>query len=168
VVAGGGTGFEVCTMAAGCKQALGGVLGGEMYTPGGIDTTAAGTVFVVETFQHRIQKFVVGPPGAGGGEGSPPGGPGSDVTPPKTTITDGPPNKTQAKTAAFEYESSEPGSTFEYSLDGKAFKPVGDAKTVKVSVGKHVFEVRAIDPAGNVDPTPDRDRWKRKPKPKGT
>jgi hypothetical protein len=35
-----------------------------------------------------------------------------------------------------------------------------------VKKGKHTFEVRAVDAAGNVDPTPASDTWKRKKKKK--
>jgi uncharacterized protein (DUF2147 family) len=56
VVTGGGTGFEICTEAASCKQGALGGLGGEMSFPIGVATDAAGNVYVVD-FNHRIQKF---------------------------------------------------------------------------------------------------------------
>ena len=175
VVAGGATGFEVCTAAASCAAGQSGGLGGELDSPGAVGTGPEGLVYTGDIANQRIEKFGNAPPPPpppppppdGDGDPPPPEPPAADTEPPNTTITERPKNKTKSKKAEFEYESSEPGSTFEYSLDGKAFKPVGDAKTLKVKVGKHVFEVRAIDPAGNVDSTPARDRWTRKPKPGG-
>jgi hypothetical protein len=35
---------------------------------------------------------------------------------------------------------------------------------VKVKKGKHTFQVRATDAAGNIDPTPASDAWKVKKK----
>jgi uncharacterized protein (DUF2147 family) len=56
-VAGGGTGFEVCTVAASCKQAGAGVRGGEFAAPQGIATDAAGNVYVADMSNNRIQEF---------------------------------------------------------------------------------------------------------------
>jgi uncharacterized protein (DUF2147 family) len=57
VVAGGGTGFEVCTVAADCKQGEVGELGGELNNPSGVATDAAGNVYVIDVQNDRIQKF---------------------------------------------------------------------------------------------------------------
>jgi tripartite motif-containing protein 71 len=57
VVAGGGTGFEVCTVATSCKQGVVGGLGGEFFNPYDVGTDAAGNVYVVDTSNSRIQKF---------------------------------------------------------------------------------------------------------------
>lgn len=87
-----------------------------------------------------------------------------DTTPPETSITKGPKAKTKKKSATFEFSSTEPGSTFECQLDGKAFTPCTSPETVKVKKGKHTFEVRATDAAGNADPTSASDSWKVKKK----
>ena len=79
----------------------------------------------------------------------------------------GPKDKTKKRSATFEFSSSEPGSTFECTLDGKqTFKPCTSPITVKVKKGKHSFDVRATDAAGNADPTPASDTWKVKKKKK--
>jgi hypothetical protein len=92
--------------------------------------------------------------------------------PPETTITDGPKNvvKTKKKSAkvTFTFVSSEPG-TFECSLDGTPFAPCSSPSTHKVKAGRrkpkeHTFQVRAIDAAGNPDPTPAADDFKAKRK----
>jgi hypothetical protein len=88
-----------------------------------------------------------------------------DTTAPGTTITTQPKTKTKKKTATFEFTSSEPGSSFLCSLDGKQeFKPCTSPLTFKVKKGKHTFQVQAIDAAGNADPTPATYSWKVKKK----
>jgi hypothetical protein len=94
----------------------------------------------------------------------PEGGGGEDAAAPDTTITKGPKDKTRKKTASFEFTSSEPNSTFECKLDNGLFQPCASPHTVKVKKGKHNFQVRAKDPAGNVDATPATDAWKVKKK----
>ena len=89
-----------------------------------------------------------------------------DTTPPNTTITKGPKDKTKKKTATFEFSSSEAGSTFECKLDNGPFQPCTSPHDVKVKKGKHTFEVRAKDAAGNVDGSPATDSWKVKKKKK--
>lgn len=57
-------------------------------------------------------------------------------------------------------ESLKIGSTFQCKLDRKPFKKCSSPKTYKkVKPGKHVFRVRAIDKAGNVDPTPAKRKF---------
>ena len=78
-----------------------------------------------------------------------------DVTPPATTITSGPSGTTTDRTPTFSFSSSEPGSSFQCRVDGGAFVPCSSPFTSPaLSVGRHTFEVRAVDPAGNADPTP--------------
>jgi uncharacterized protein (DUF2147 family) len=57
VVTGGGTGFEACTVAASCKAAATGGLGGEMLNPAGIDVDSTGNVYVADGGNDRIQKL---------------------------------------------------------------------------------------------------------------
>jgi hypothetical protein len=92
-------------------------------------------------------------------------GGGGDTSPPDTTITKGPKDKTKKKQATFEFTSTEPGSSFQCAVDGQALKvPCTSPYTVKVKKGKHTFQVRATDQAGNVDGTPATDAWKLKKK----
>jgi hypothetical protein len=77
---------------------------------------------------------------------------GKDKTAPQTTILK---KKIKGRTAKFRFASSEAGSTFQCRLDKKKFKPCRSPKKYKrLKPGKHVFEVRAIDAAGNKDKTP--------------
>jgi hypothetical protein len=77
-----------------------------------------------------------------------------------TTITEEPKKRTDKRQAFFEFGSSKPGSSFECSLDGTAFAPCESPKAYKVRKGKHTFQVRAVDSAGNVDPTPATRSWR--------
>jgi hypothetical protein len=78
-----------------------------------------------------------------------------DTTPPGTTITSGPSGPTNDPTATFEFTADESGSTFECRVDGGAWGScVSPLTTPALADGAHSFEVRAIDPAGNVDASP--------------
>jgi hypothetical protein len=88
----------------------------------------------------------------------------NECVPPETVITKQPKDKTKKKTATFEFSSSEAGSTFQCSLDAGPFAACGSPDTLRVKKGKHHFEVRAIDAAGNVDGSPASDSWKVKKK----
>jgi hypothetical protein len=80
----------------------------------------------------------------------------ADTTPPQTTIVSKPPDPSPSSTAAFTYESNEPGSSFECKLDGATFAscPAIGITYTGLANGAHSFLVRAIDPSDNVDPTP--------------
>ena len=84
----------------------------------------------------------------------------ADTTPPDTTITAGPTGSTPSTDATFAFSSSESGSTFQCSLDGAAFQSCASPTTYQgLAVADHQFAVRAIDAAGNVDPTPATQAW---------
>jgi NHL repeat-containing protein len=73
-VNGGGV-FGICTVAASCQAGAQGALGGELSGPRGIATDAAGSVYVADELNKRIQKFadpIPPPPPSGGGGGSTP------------------------------------------------------------------------------------------------
>ena len=85
-------------------------------------------------------------------------GPPVDDAPPQTTI-----NKSviQNDHATFRFSSDEPGSTFECRLDKGKFKPCSSPKKLKhLDDGRHTFQVRATDAAGNTDPTAAKQRFK--------
>jgi hypothetical protein len=86
-----------------------------------------------------------------------------DSNAPSATITKGPKDKTKKKTATFEFTGNDARAVagFQCSLDGGAFAPCTSPHNVKVKKGKHTFQVRAVDQAGNVG-TPASDSWKRK------
>ncbi|MGH2724087.1 MAG: Ig-like domain-containing protein [Actinomycetota bacterium] len=73
-----------------------------------------------------------------------------DTTPPVATIDSGPAALANSASAIFSF-SSEPGATFECSLDGAAFQSCSSPEEHQgLSDGSHVFAVRATDTAGNV------------------
>jgi large repetitive protein len=83
-----------------------------------------------------------------------------DTTPPETTIVTSPPAQTTDRTGDFTFESSEPGSTFQCRVDLGAFAAcTSPFATPTLTDGTHLFQVRAIDRAGNIDPTPASYSW---------
>ena len=81
--------------------------------------------------------------------------------PPETTITKGAPNKTDRTKVKFRFTSDDPGATFECKLDNKPFEACTSPRTVKhLDDGEHLFKVRAIDAAGNVDTSAAEDKFK--------
>ena len=78
----------------------------------------------------------------------------TDNTPPNTTITSGPSGSVNSTTATFAFVSSEPASRFQCSLDGAAYSGCSSPKSYSnLNDGSHLFGVRAIDAAGNTDPS---------------
>jgi polysaccharide biosynthesis protein PslG len=95
----------------------------------------------------------------------PPVDPVADTTVPDTFITKHPRLRSKKRQAAFEFTSSEPGSTFECRLeDDVGFTPCASPVDIKVGKGKHAFSVRAKDESANVDLTPATFEWKVKKK----
>ncbi|WP_207510395.1 Ig-like domain-containing protein [Longitalea luteola] len=73
-----------------------------------------------------------------------------DLTAPATTLLTTPANPSTSNSATFTFDASEPGSTFQGSLDGGVFAPVASPLTLTgLANGSHTFSVRATDGAGN-------------------
>jgi len=96
----------------------------------------------------KVWSFTVAPP---------------DTTVPGTTITSGPGGYVSSKSVSFGFSSSEPSSTFRCRIDWEQTPstsppPFGPCESPKnyasLGEGMHMFEVKAVDYAGNVDPTP--------------
>jgi hypothetical protein len=77
----------------------------------------------------------------------------ADATRPHAKINWGPREggTTSDPTPTFKFVSSEPGSTFRCRFDSKPLAPCSSPFTPKTPLanGSHVFEVEAIDAAGN-------------------
>jgi Ca2+-binding RTX toxin-like protein len=99
------------------------------------------------------------PPDTGGGGAAPTPAPATDSAAPDTTITAAPAQKTKKKAVTFSFTSSEPGSSFQCSVDDGPFQACTSPQDVTVKKGKHTFEVRATDAAGNTDPTAASRDW---------
>ena len=83
-----------------------------------------------------------------------------DTTAPATSIDSGPADPSNAATATFGFSSDESGATYECRRDGAAFAACTSAATVSgLGDGSHTFDVRAVDRAGNTDPTPASRTW---------
>jgi hypothetical protein len=83
-----------------------------------------------------------------------------DLTAPETTIDSAPVDGTTDTSATFLFSSSDPGSSFECSLDAAPFTACSSPETYTgLEPGSHTFAVRATDPAGNVDPSPATYSW---------
>src|SRR5215218_632032 len=84
----------------------------------------------------------------------------SDTTPPETSIVSGPQEgSTTGGSVTFAFSSSEPGSSFECSLDGGSFSSCASPTSYNLADGPHTFEVKATDPDGNADTTPAGRAW---------
>jgi hypothetical protein len=84
----------------------------------------------------------------------------ADTTAPETTIDSGPSGSVSSTTASFGFSANESNVTFECKLAGGAFEGCASPKNYTgLSGGSHTFEVRAVDSAGNVDPTPASRTW---------
>ena len=70
--------------------------------------------------------------------------------------------------AKFAFASDDAGARFECKLKGRGLKPAikqfgtcGSPRKYKgLAAGRYRFQVRAIDAAGNIDPTPAKDRFR--------
>jgi hypothetical protein len=78
-----------------------------------------------------------------------------DTAAPDTTFLSGPSGPTSDPTPTFGFESSEPSSTFQCSIDGAAFVACSSPFTTPAFTdGSHTVAVRATDAALNQDATP--------------
>ena len=80
-----------------------------------------------------------------------------DTSPPDTTITGGPKAKTKKKTATITFSGTDARAvaSFQCKLDSGSFESCASPKTYsRLKKGRHTVEVRSVDAAGNVDPTP--------------
>jgi hypothetical protein len=85
-----------------------------------------------------------------------------DCDPPQTTIKGK--KRTRKARARFRLRSNEAGSTFRCKLDGQPYRKCkGRYRTPRLDPGRHKLRARAIDPAGNQDPTPAIKRFRIRP-----
>jgi hypothetical protein len=121
------------------------------------DTNSSSADFAVTAPSPRNNSTAPTEQPCGGGGG----GGGGDTQAPDTTITKAPKSKTPKTTAKFKFKSTEGGSTFECKLDKGAFQSCTSPQTYKkLKPGKHKFQVKATDAAGNADPTPAKAKFK--------
>lgn len=83
-----------------------------------------------------------------------------DATAPTTRIARGPRKRTSRHRATFKLRATEPVSGFRCRVDRRRMRPCGSTKRVRIGRGPHALRARAIDLAGNADPTPAKRRWR--------
>ena len=85
--------------------------------------------------------------------------PPADTTPPDTAISQAPPATTADTSAKLAFTATEAG-TFQCSVDGSAWASCASPQTFDGLVaGQHTVQVRAVDAASNIDPTPASATW---------
>ena len=84
-----------------------------------------------------------------------------DQTPPDTTIDAGPSGIATSAEATFYFSADESVTVFGCRLDGGSWAACngGTVTYLDVAEGPHTFDVRAVDWASNVDPTPASASW---------
>ncbi|MEN9798989.1 MAG: hypothetical protein RL653_2685, partial [Pseudomonadota bacterium] len=83
-----------------------------------------------------------------------------DTVAPDTLLVLTPPPLSREARATFAFTSPESAATFECSVEGGAWTPCTSPFTREsLSEGSHGMEIRARDPAGNVDLTPAAHAW---------
>jgi len=87
-----------------------------------------------------------------------------DSTPPQTTVDGHPSGLANSATAEFRFSAADPGGSgvgsFQCRLDAGDWEGCASpARYAGLSEGDHEFQVRAIDEAGNVDPSPASFAW---------
>jgi NHL repeat/RTX calcium-binding nonapeptide repeat (4 copies)/Bacterial Ig-like domain len=109
--------------------------------PSGVAVASTDHVYVVDRANNRIQKFHE-----------------TDTSPPDTTIDTGPSGLTNDASPSFTFSSTDPSLLnpgFECSLDAAEWASCTSPKAYSsLSEGSHTFQVRAVDAAGNPDPSP--------------
>jgi hypothetical protein len=87
-----------------------------------------------------------------------------DTVAPETTFTKKMRKRFFKAKVKFKFVSNEAGARFECQLDNLPWRSCSSPYKYQVKRGKHRLLVRAIDAAGNVDPTPAHYKFKRIPR----
>jgi DNA-binding beta-propeller fold protein YncE len=116
---------------------------GQFTLPSGVAISSADEVYVVDSGNSRVERFHE-----------------TDTSVPDTTIDSGPSGTTNAN-VSFAFSSSEsPLLGFECKLDSAEWEACGASKSYSnLSEGSHTVQVRAVDAAGNPDPSPSSRTW---------
>jgi hypothetical protein len=132
------------------------------WTPTLTVTLASGTSSVTAYYrdsQPGTATLTASAPGKAAGTQAVTVGPPPDTAPPDTRLVVVPAKVVRSTAVSLSF-ASEVGARFECSLDGSPFTACsGSVAYVNLKQGRHTLAVRAVDAAGNVDPTPARVSW---------
>ncbi len=79
---------------------------------------------------------------------------------PETRIDVGPPQYTRSMSTVFRFSSNPTGARYECSIDAAEWITCVSPMGLDVFTdGRHTFSVRAVDSAGNKDPSPAQHEW---------
>lgn len=146
----------------------GGAIVAASQTSEGGGTSELATAAVVGPVEDGGCAFIGGPQCGGGLPSGGDGAGGSAVVGggpigrfwPRTTILAGPRKRSRGRSVRFAFESDEPGSRFLCKLDGRPFDLCRSPRRyTRLAPGRHMFQVRAVDPDGHLDPTPAKMRF---------
>ena len=88
-----------------------------------------------------------------------------DTTAPTTVLKRKPARWTKRRRAVLRFRADEPVRGFRCKLDRRQWRACGSPKRYrKLNRGRHVFRVRAIDTAGNIQRTPTKWAWRIRPR----
>lgn len=83
-----------------------------------------------------------------------------DTTPPETQLLSRPDSPSSQTSPQFSFGASEEGVSYQCSLGSAAFAACSNPLTLTgLAEGRYTLQVRAVDSAGNVDPTPASHTW---------
>ena len=86
-----------------------------------------------------------------------------DTIAPDTAVTSGPTGATTDTTPTFQFGSGDDEARHECRIDagpwGACSGPGNTHTTARLAIGSHTFAARAVDPAGNADPSPASRRF---------
>jgi hypothetical protein len=84
-----------------------------------------------------------------------------DTVPPETTMTSGPEDESDDYTPTFEFTSTDGGAIFECRMGSEGFASCSSPYSPEVPLtdDTYTFQVRAVDAAGNADPSPASDTF---------
>ncbi len=98
------------------------------------------------------------PPSSSPRAPKPPVRPPRDTKPPQTKITGRPPavltTARFSRRVVLRFAATESGSTFRCKLDRKPFRLCASPRAYNLTRGRHAIRIRAVDAAGNADPSP--------------
>jgi hypothetical protein len=87
--------------------------------------------------------------------------PTPDTTPPQTRLVSSPATRSRNRNPRFQFTSNDSAARYLCRLDSRPLTGCRSPRSYRgLRLGLHSFSVSAVDPAGNVDPSPAIKRWR--------